>query len=117
MIVRGWQGDRLRNRVLQGMVQGLFRAGPILTDTITHLIGIQGPPRSQPWNPPHIDTAALIKSIDYYVDGASMTLYAGGTVPYLPHLELGTARMAPRPFMTRALIASGDSAAREICKI
>lgn len=54
---------------------------------------------SQPFNPPGIDTGALVRSMRFWVDsnGAEVVgmLYSG--VAYAYYLETGTVNMDPRP--------------------
>jgi len=58
---------------------------------------------SAPGQPPAVDTGRLWSSItaDFRDDG--LTGEVGPTVFYGKYLELGTSRMAPRPFMEPAL--------------
>ena len=48
-----------------------------------------------------VDTGRLRGSISHAVDGN--TVYIGTNVEYAPYVELGTSRMAPRPFLRNAI--------------
>ena len=79
------------------------------------LVGTPGPPASSPGDPPHADSGALRDGIIGGVspDGARAML--GTNVPYGVMLELGTPRVAPRPWMVRsAAELSGRLRFREI---
>ena len=58
---------------------------------------------SGPGQPPASDTGTLARSIVIDVDKDKMTASVGSNVKYAPFLELGTSRMAARPFLKRAL--------------
>jgi HK97 gp10 family phage protein len=95
--------------VMQAGAEGAALAAPQVGEEtvaeVKDLIGIQGPPRSAPGEPPHIDTGALIDSYDYNVEGDAGTiiLEVGSTVEYAPYLEFGTSRMDARPHLRPAL--------------
>jgi HK97 gp10 family phage protein len=58
---------------------------------------------SAPGQPPASDTGTLARSIVIDVDKDKVTASVGSNVKYAPFLELGTSRMAARPFLKRAL--------------
>lgn len=58
---------------------------------------------SSPGQPPASDTGTLARSIVIDVDKTNFTATVGSNVVYAPFLELGTSRMAARPFLVRAL--------------
>ena len=60
---------------------------------------------SAPGMPPAVDTGRLRASIYGKVKmlGSEVVGAIGTNVEYAPHLEFGTARMAPRPFLRRAI--------------
>jgi len=106
-----WNGPAFVSAIRGTIAGNLPDAGEHLRDVMKQLIGIQGPPRSDPWEPPHIDTGALEKDIDFAVDTATLTVTVGSTLDYAVYLEEGTDRMEPRPFLARTLVAWGDEAA------
>jgi hypothetical protein len=109
-----WYGDALQRAVNDKLVDGLDKAGVRVRDEMTLLIGVEGPPRSLPGRPPHIDTGNLIGSIDFITDSVQLEVMIGTTVDYAMDLEEGTATMSPRPFLVRALVQAGEDAARRI---
>lgn len=60
----------------------------------THLV-------SAPNSPPNTDTGALARSV--VVEVQSEDVYVGSGLEYAPHLEFGTVKMQPRPFLNPAL--------------
>lgn len=60
---------------------------------------------SAPGEAPAVDTGRLRASITHRIehDGGESVAYVGTNVEYAPHLEFGTKRMAPRPFMVPAI--------------
>lgn len=56
-----------------------------------------------------VDTGRLRASITHSLDRDGEGLYAviGSDVEYAPHVELGTSRMRPQPFLRPALQAAG----------
>lgn len=63
---------------------------------------IYGVNPSKPGEPPHVQTGRLRGSIAYEVEGNVARI--GTNVIYGRHLELGTSKMAPRPWLRRMLI-------------
>lgn len=97
--------DSSFDRQLQQLLDAkLHEIGQHLVEAIQTEIGTQGPPRSTPGNPPHIDTRALRDGISYTVDsdGVSVT----SDQPYALDLEYGTAAMGARPFVRPVLAKS-----------
>jgi hypothetical protein len=77
-------------------------------------IGVQGPPRSTPGSPPHMDTGYLRnESLSHEVDAASLTARIGSDAPYAAALEVGGTN---RPFFVPTLIEESDEIARRVCK-
>jgi len=58
---------------------------------------------SAPGEPPHKQTGRLRASVTHEVDKGEMTARVGTNVKYGLYLELGTSKMAPRPWLRRAL--------------
>jgi hypothetical protein len=117
MTVRIVSNEAAFRRALNAHLAGnLEDAASFLKDEIVTEIGIQGPPRSQPGEPPHVDTGELIKSFDYDVDAVSLTARVGSDSPYVLPLERGTGRMAARPHIQATLIKNSDEVGRRMCK-
>ena len=53
-----------------------------------------------------VDTGRLRASIDHAVD--DQDVYIGTNVEYAPYVELGTYKMAARPFLRNAISKHGD---------
>lgn len=60
-------------------------------------------PVSLPGEPPAVQTERLIGSIDYELLGEEEGVRVGTNVEYAKYLELGTHRMAARPFLVPAV--------------
>lgn len=67
------------------------------------------PPASVPGEPPHKRSGRLQTSVTWQLGQDSIGLYAiiGSNVEYAEYLELGTDKMAPRPWLRPALVAAG----------
>ncbi len=104
-------GEMVRQYAMQSIREGTIR-GP-------------GHVPSRPGEPPKGDTGRLELSIDVELRATEKTVNVIARAPYAAALELGTARIAPRPFLRPALranrgrfvtgmaaLASGDRAAR-----
>lgn len=64
---------------------------------------------SAPGEPPHKQTGRLRMSVTHEIDEANATARVGTNIKYGLYLELGTKKMAARPWLRRAL---ADTAAR-----
>jgi HK97 gp10 family phage protein len=58
---------------------------------------------SKPGQPPRKQTGRLQGSITYEIDPAKMTARVGTNLIYGKYLELGTRKMAKRPWLKRAI--------------
>lgn len=76
-----------------------------------------GPPASLPGEPPHVDTGRLRQSLQPSVvrEGNTIRGSVSTNVEYAPHLEYGTSKMEPRPFM-RSTLAEQAEAVKQIMK-
>lgn len=109
----------------QAALDSLFRspAGPVGKDLLKRALRVETEAKrsmspggagkahvpSQPGRPPAVDTGRLRASIthDMGSDSAGLVARVGTDVTYGRHLELGTSRMAARPFLRPALHAAG----------
>jgi hypothetical protein len=91
----------LKNDVVKDLVR---RA--ILVESAAK-IGWSSPP-SQPGQKPAVRTGRLRDSITWRpgIDGLSPYVDVGSAVVYAPYVELGTSRMAARPYLRPALEAA-----------
>jgi HK97 gp10 family phage protein len=69
------------------------------------VLGPRGSNRSKPGEPPHKDYGRLRASIarETVPNGSSPRCFVGSALPHAKFLELGTVKMAARPFLRRAL--------------
>lgn len=85
---------------------------------ITKTISKSGPPRSKPGEPPHVDTGALRQSLQPsgpIRDGNKIRGTVSTSSEYAPHLEYGTSKMEPRPFL-RPTLAEQTEAIKHILR-
>jgi phage gpG-like protein len=73
---------------------------------------IYGASRSSPGEPPYKQTGRLRSSITHEVQPGGRVVRIGTNLKYGLYLEVGTARMSPRPWLRRALIESGPTIRR-----
>jgi hypothetical protein len=74
-------------------------------------IGILGHPtsrRSLPGEPPRVENNRLRTSISSIPSRREGVVRVGTSVPYGRHLEYGTRRIAPRPWVLRSYTAARD---------
>jgi hypothetical protein len=99
-----WNGEAARVMVHGATMHTVDLFVTAVKERAVELISTPGPPRSSPGNPPHVDTGALVASIESSVDNRDMTGRVGTNLEYGLYLELGTKRgLAPRPWLRRAL--------------
>lgn len=121
-----WSGDQARRQVIQVFVSRLNRAALTLKNHAKILINVEGTGvrqsstkakgnrkakrkgslvyganPSKPGEPPHKQTGELLRSVSFEVDG--LTARVGTNKPYGRILELGSRRLAARPWLRRAL--------------
>lgn len=95
---RRWVGRILHPRLHRAMRKSL----EFLVDQTKHGLRTPYPPASSPGEFPHRRTGALQQSIRVGVIDArrrAVTGQFGSDLDYATYLELGTSRMAPRPFL------------------
>lgn len=111
-VITMWNGSGLRSSIHTYMAARLPRALQKVADTITMSISTQGPPRSKPFNPPHVDKRVLVTSYEIKeLDLANLTGSVGSDVEYAILLELGTEDVKPRPHIVVGLIDSAPEVA------
>jgi phage gpG-like protein len=114
-----WQGDEARREVHRAVVGFLHASCIEIQNRAKELLSVAGTGRrgrrrvyganpSTPGNPPAKQTGRLRASVTYEVDETRMVGRVGTNVLYGLFLELGTSRMAARPWLRRALAESED---------
>jgi hypothetical protein len=111
-----WYGPQATSRLEKKLGGNMERAGRELALRVRTAISTQGPPRSAPGQPPHIDTQVLIASYGHETDYANLGTRIGSDVPYSVYLEAGTPDMAARPHLVSTLLASANDLAHLIAK-
>lgn len=73
---------------------------------------------SSPGNPPAVDTGRLRASITHRLEweAGGAAAYVGTSVEYARHLEFGTSKMEPRPFLRPAVLINRQKIAETIAK-
>lgn len=96
-----WHGPEAKAHVEAIYRRQLTAACIVLRDRAKELISEPAPPPSLPGEPPHKRTGRGRASVAYEVSG--LVGRVGTNVKYLRWLELGTLRVAARPWLRRAL--------------
>lgn len=111
-----WHGDKATRVFMAKLGTNINAAGIELALRVRTAISTQGPPRSEPGKPPHMDTQALIASYGHSTDTASLITRVGSDEKHSVYLESGTPKMAQRPHLVSTLIASADDLSRIAAK-
>lgn len=130
MVVK-WNGPQVVARVTQAAQRGLVRGAEEVRSEAVRLV--LEPPKtgriyrrrgvehqaSAPGEAPASDTGTLVSRIATdYADLSRLVARVGAHTEYAAHLEFGTSRMEPRPFMRPALATVSpkieDYIAREV---
>lgn len=105
---------RMANNTAKNVVQALYLAGQQIeldaerSITAGSVSGAGHVP-SAPGQPPNRDTGLLDGSIETQVTTQNPpTVTVSSRAPYAAHLEFGTSRMAPRPYMRPATERNRD---------
>lgn len=111
-----WRGDAAARAITRRLGSNLPKAADAIVEAARHLIGVQGPPPSEPGDPPHVDSGRLIDSLYAEIDAAGLAARVGSTEEHAVYTEVGTSRMAPRPWLVPACVLAADDAARRLAK-
>jgi HK97 gp10 family phage protein len=95
-----WYGNEAKKLIRGTMVQRLEKAAILVKNATKEEISEPSPPTSEPGEAPHKHTGRLRASISHQVDKDALKAYVGTNVKYGKWLELGTKKMAPRPFLS-----------------
>lgn len=88
----------------------LGKVGNSLTTKLKDNIATPAPPHSSPGEMPHKMTGELQESIGPEQNGGTLRVKARADHAAL--LEMGTVKMAPRPFLKRTLVENADELGR-----
>jgi hypothetical protein len=116
-----WHGDRVTAAMRRGADRGVFRAAHLLRNEMIRLVldtaktgrVYDGHQASAPGEPFASDSGRTVQTfrVDHQGGTAKATVSAGGEAR---RMELGTARIAPRPFMAPAIRNKRDDMGRVI---
>lgn len=128
-----WDGDRARARIEAELTRRLQRAAKVVWGRAKQLINVDGTgvratsagkgkarkrkgsliygaDPSKPGDPPHKQRGHLLRSVAWEVSG--LVARIGTNLDYGRFLELGTVKMAARPWLRRALNETRDEVKR-----
>jgi hypothetical protein len=106
----------LRQAIGVKLASNLGDAAALLRAEIQAAVGIQGPPRSSPGQPPHRDSGELQASFFDELDADALVARVGSDSDHVLAMELGSGRVAARPHIVSTLIEQSDALARIICR-
>lgn len=100
-----WRGNEFLRELRGELEKRLAVAAEVVRAEAVKSIRVPFPPASLPGNPPHSRSAAagLFGSVLYDVQSDQMQAIVGTPLVYGLYLELGTSKMAPRPWLRPAL--------------
>jgi hypothetical protein len=99
-----WNGDEAQAYIRGRTLGALMVLGAEGERRAKELVSVPGPEPSAPGSPPHMQTEQLRDSITHEVDAGQMAVRIGTDLAYGLMLEVGTSRMAARPWLRRALM-------------
>lgn len=123
--VQRGQGGRFRKAdqaIQQAVERGLAAWGLLITAKAKQLI-LSGPKTgkvygshraSAPGEPPANETGRLVQSIRWEFTGSRLAIRVVAGTVYASYLEFGTSKMAPRPFLRRAITETEEQGTRLI---
>ena len=103
--LRNWRGKDLEALAKLTMAKRLEAAAILLQNEIKQDISEpsnKGATPSAPGEPPHKDTGRLRASISREINAEELIARVGSNLAYAKFLELGTVKMAARPFLRKA---------------
>lgn len=101
-----WHGASLTKKLQKHNKNNIRKATAFLEAQVKREVGkgrtrTMGP--SKPGDPPHVDTGTLRKTIFRKISLGGLSGIVGTPLKYGLFLELGTSRMAPRPYLRATL--------------
>jgi hypothetical protein len=111
-----WTGDAAGNALKGRLGANLHFFDEVILNKARELIGVQGPPRSLPGDPPHMDSQRLHDSLYDEVDAGALQSRFGSSEEHAVYMEEGTEDVDARPWLIPAIEASADDAAQELAR-
>lgn len=110
-----WNGEALKAKIDAEMRRRLAASARLVSNHAKQLVSVAGTTKvkgrrvynsnpSRPGEPPHKQTGQLRRSITQQPVTGKLAQRVGTNIEYGRWLELGTANMAARPWLRRALI-------------
>lgn len=100
-----WYGGKVKKIILTEMMRRMDEVALYLENYVKDSLIVPFPPASVPGEPPHMRSGNLLNSI--VKERIGLTLRVGvataAAANYAKFLEIGTKKMAPRPFLRPAL--------------
>lgn len=106
-----WRGDDFVKYIRKNCGERLEAAAIYLKTKVKENISEPSPPPSPEGTFPHKDTGRLRASISHEVDKSAQVARVGTNVIYGKFLELGSSKMAARPFLRSTLNIEGKAIA------
>jgi len=124
-----WKDREVHEKLVRHLSDGLTKTALVVENDIRDSFGDSGQTpagfrgsgkkwresnRSQPWEPPHVQTGHLKRSIGHDKPAELMRRVGSGvgnkeSVGYGVYLEFGTSRMLPRPWLRPAIWRNRDT--------
>ena len=113
-IVADFESGATRQAIAEGIREGAFVVQSKAQQSILaggksgRVYGKRKHRASAPGEPPANDTGTLVRGITITPGADPMSYVVDSTANYAEFLELGTSKMAPRPYLLPAAVASAD---------
>lgn len=104
-----WYGEEAKRHVKGTAAVRLEKAAILVKNACKEELSAPSPPVSDPGEPPHKDTGRLRASVSHEMGDDGQSARVGTNVRYGKWLELGTSKMAPRPWLSATLAKMQDA--------
>ena len=111
-----WYGTEVKRIIRVRLHTNLEAALGVIADETNAAISVVGPPRSQPGEPPHIDTKELYGSYDLAIKPNALEGSVGSSVEHAVYMELGTPTVKARPHFLPTILAQLQRVARLLAR-
>lgn len=109
-----WYGNAANDAIRAKLGKNLHAFDDVILAEARWRIGVQGPPRSLPGDPPHMDSQRLHDSLYDEVDADALKSRIGSTEDHAVYTEVGTDTMDARPWLLPSILDVGEDAARKL---